>query len=54
MDGNGAYHHYRNGSILVNESAIDMDILDIIRSEWNRIRNAEQEKQWQETRSRSQ
>lgn len=52
LDGNGAFIHFRYGDVLSDQPDVDMQIFDIVRAEWNRMRNEESEKKWRETRSK--
>lgn len=53
LDGDGAYQHYKYGNVLANEPALDMDVLDVVRTQWNKLRNEESERKWRGEKSAS-
>ena len=47
MDADGAWAHYKYKGELGDQPALDMEILDAVKSKWCEIRNKEMEKKWQ-------
>ncbi len=47
MDADGAWMHYKYKGELGDQPALDMEVLDAIKSRWCELRNKETEKKWQ-------
>ena len=47
MDADGAWMHYKYKGELGDQPALDMEVLDVIKSRWCELRNKETEKKWQ-------
>ena len=46
MDSDGGFQHFKYPGSLVEQPAVAMDILDVVRSRWCEIKNAEMEKKY--------
>jgi hypothetical protein len=46
MDSDGAYAHFKYSGQLADQPALDMDILDSVRSKWCELRNKDMENKY--------
>lgn len=46
MGAEGIYAHYKHPGELTDQPALDMDILDIVKSKWCELRNKEMERKY--------